>query len=70
LCSTAYSGESDIRIIEEDIKRDDSRIGKKVSELDLGKGEQLLLIQRGDNNIIPYGGTVIREGDNLMINKG
>jgi cell volume regulation protein A len=69
-CSTAYSGESDIKIIEEDIKRDDSRIGKKVSELDLKKGEQLLLIQRGENNIIPYGGTVICEGDNLMINKG
>lgn len=70
LCSTAYSGESDIRVIEEDINRDDSRIGKKVSELNLKKGEQLLLIRRGDKNVIPYGGTVIHEGDNLMINKG
>ena len=69
-CTTAYSGESDIRIVEKDIEAGHSWVGRKVSELHFDKGEQLLLIRRGVKNVIPYGGTTIREGDNLIINKG
>lgn len=70
LCSNAYRGDGDIRVVEKAIERGNSFIGKKISDLYFEKGEQLLLIRRNGKNVIPSGGSIIKEGDLLFINKG
>jgi len=69
-CTMAYVGENSVRLIELEVRSDDRRLGKKVSELPFEKGEQLIMIRRDGHSLIPYGGTVVRSGDVLVINKG
>ena len=42
---------------------------KRISEIDLGEGKLIVMISRNGKTIIPKGGTIILEGDTLVIFK-
>lgn len=42
-------------------------VGKKIKDIDLPQNSLILLISRGDENIIPSGDSVIDEGDTVLI---
>ena len=42
-------------------------LGKQVVELSLPKSALIMLIERGDSSIVPRGGTVLEEGDKLLV---
>lgn len=58
-----YSDDEDIQFIRLDIGSGHSWAGKSVKELSLIPGMLLVLIRRGENAILPNGGTVVEEGD-------
>lgn len=43
-------------------------IGKQLSYINLGRGRLVIMIQRGEEIIIPNGSTVLENGDTLVIN--
>lgn len=53
---------------EKQIEKDSPEAGKRIGEVRMGKNELIILIMRGDNVIIPNGGTVLEENDILVIN--
>ena len=42
-------------------------IGKQIVELSLPKSALIMLIARGENSLVPRGGTVLREEDRLLV---
>ena len=62
--SHAYNGYEAI-FLEKTIKPTSKRIGKKISET-TGTGI-IIMIRRGNKNIIPNGNTVLHEGDRLVL---
>ena len=64
LVTKAFEG-SDAIFLEKTIKPTSRRIGKKIKEVP-GTGI-IILIRRGDQNIIPNGNTVLHEGDHLVL---
>lgn len=43
-------------------------VGKKISQIDLGENEVLLMVRRGLDSIIPKGDFVLESGDTLILN--
>lgn len=64
---TDYSNESEIQFIRLNIKRDHPWIGKKVMDIELPPETLFVMVLRGDKTVIPRGGTVICEGDILVL---
>jgi CIC family chloride channel protein len=60
--------EGQVRVLDMDIQRDHSFVGKTVQDIapQLPSDCILVSIRRGDQVIIPRGNTVIREGDHLV----
>lgn len=42
-------------------------LGRQVVELSLPKSALIMLIERGDSSLVPRGGTVLQEGDKLLV---
>ena len=60
-----YSEEVDVQLIEIRVEQTHAWIGKTISALDLPPGLLLVLIQRGEQSIVPHGGQKIQPGDVL-----
>lgn len=61
-----YQDEQDIQLIQIRLKPDHRYIGKRLCELNLGD-VLAVLIERGDETIIPRGDVLLREGDVLVL---
>ena len=66
LCSKAFKSDSTLNIIQHTIGSEGDGITLKEHPF---ARNQIILIKRGDTSIIPNGGTVLRAGDILFINK-
>ncbi len=44
-----------------------SALGKQIVELSLPKSALIMLIERGETSLVPRGGTVLKEGDKLLV---
>ncbi len=67
VCSQACVGKHSMRLSEKTVSKGSKDIGKTIKEYAVGTG-QILLIQRGQENIIPRGDTVLMEGDRIFYN--
>ena len=67
VCSQACVGKHSMRLSEKTVSKGSKNIGKTIKEYAVGTG-QILLIQRGQENIIPRGDTVLMEGDRIFYN--
>ena len=47
----------------------EEEVNKRISEIDLGENKLIVMISRNSKTIIPKGGTIILEGDTLVIFK-
>lgn len=70
MCTSAFSGEQYIHLIEHPLSKNSKWAGRMVKEYPKRPNEQLVLIKRNGENVIPHGSTVLMEGDILYINKG
>ena len=70
MCANAASGEQYIHLVEHPLSQGSKWAGHMVKEYPHNPKEQLVLIKRGDRNVVPHGDTVLMEGDILVINKG
>lgn len=70
MCTNAFIGEQYIHIIEHPLSTGSKWTGHAIKEYPKKDNEQLVMIRRNGENIIPHGGTVLMEGDILYINKG
>ena len=61
----ALSSESKVSQIV--VPRGSSAKGKSIMDLRLPRGALVVLVTRGENNIVPNGATVIAEGDKLVV---
>ena len=69
LCTRSYQDESTDNLIKHPLSENSKWAGCKVKEYPKRKGSLLVLIQRGNEKIIPNGNTVIKNGDILVILK-
>ncbi|MDD6207084.1 MAG: TrkA C-terminal domain-containing protein [Clostridiales bacterium] len=42
-------------------------MGRRVAQLNLGQGKLVVMIERGDDIVIPNGSTVLEDGDVLVL---
>ena len=68
LCSKAYHGEHTLRIVEYVVPSYNKYIGKSIKDYPTSKN-QIILLRRGEESIIPHGDTILQAGDKLYINK-
>lgn len=61
-----YQDENQMQLIQMTMRKDHKYIGKKISELRM-KNMLIVLIERGDETIMPRGDVVIEEGDILVL---
>ncbi len=64
---TDYSNETEIEFIRIKIKAGHHWISKKIRDITLLPDTMLVMIIRGDETVIPRGGTIINEGDVLVV---
>ena len=64
---TDYSNETEIQFIRLNIKKGHPWINLKVKDINLPPETLLVMISRGDRTVIPRGGTVVLEGDVLVL---
>ncbi len=69
LCATVAKNMERLKIAEITVNADSEFIDKRISELCLEKGSQIVVVRRGKRAIIPRGDTMIKEGDFLLIHK-
>jgi len=69
MCSKAVHGKTNMNLVRRTILPNSKWIGTSIKDYPAGKN-QIVLIKRGDENIIPHGGTFIQANDVLFINKG
>ena len=67
MCTKAFRSEKTLKLIEHTVEKDSKHAGKPLRDYDTGKN-QVVLIKRKDDNIIPNGDTVILPGDILFLN--
>ncbi len=60
----------DSKMMELRIPKGAPAIGRSVLELDLPKGVLIVTLKRGNDIIVPGGGTVLEEGDSLLVLAG
>lgn len=64
---TDYSNETEIQFIRLNIKKGHPWINLKVKDINLPPETLLVMISRGDRTVIPRGGTIVLEGDVLVL---
>lgn len=69
LCAHGFQDERHIALYEYRVEADDRWVDTPVHGLALPKGELIVMIQRGDQVVIPSGKTCVRAGDVLVINR-
>ena len=67
LCGKSGADMEGVKIKEEKVAPSSSLIGKKILDIKTEENMVILVIQRGDNILIPKGNTVIEKGDLLII---
>lgn len=67
LCTSSYLEETTDRLVEHQLSEGSRWAGHRVSEYPNQEGNLLVMIQRGDEKIIPHGNTVLKGGDVLVI---
>lgn len=70
LCALAAAKDAYVHIVVHPLSKGSKWVGHKVMEYPRDIREQLVMIKRGDESIVPNGGTVLQEGDILYINQG
>jgi len=68
-CTLAYGGASRIKLVEVPLTERSKYDGCKVMDYPFKQGQQLLLIRRGEKNIIPGGQTVLKAGDIMIVSR-
>ena len=65
---------SDVEIIELEVEEDSIYAGKKIAEIPRDDSERVMLVERGEEVLIPRGDTCLKAGDTLVMyrlkNKG
>ena len=69
VCSQAYESDKELHILEKEIGPNSKWIGQTIEAHAEEKKVQVLLIQRGDQSIIPNGTTIIQAGDIFFMNQ-
>jgi len=69
-CTLAYRGNSRVRLVEVPVLPNSKADGCAIQDYPFKENEQLVLVKRGEESFIPYGGTKLRAYDTLIINKG
>ena len=69
LCARSYQNMSSENLIRHPLSENSKWTGHKVSEYPYANGSLLVMIERGDDRIIPTGDTVLKKGDILVILK-
>ena len=69
ICTRSYRDESTDRLIQHPLSRNSRWAGHRVSEYPKSDKSLLVMIQRGDERIIPGGNTILKEGDVLVLLK-
>lgn len=67
LSAKAPSDVDGVRLIEIELDGSHKWVGKSLSRIHLGKGKLVVMIQRGEELIIPNGNTVFAPGDTIVI---
>lgn len=67
-CSQSYSSDKELHIIEKEVNDGSKWQGRSISDYNAGNSEQILMILRDQESIIPDGGTLIHSGDILFVN--
>lgn len=62
-----YSDENAVQFISVKVEEDGSWAGHKISEIQLPHGLLIALIKRDGKSVIPYGGTTLCAGDELVL---
>ncbi len=57
----------DVELSELLLEEGNAWIGKRLSDISLETGRLVVMVQRGEDVVIPNGGTELREGDVLVI---
>lgn len=69
MCSKSVGSDSGLNLTSRTISSNSKWVGVPIKDYSAGKS-QIVLIKRGEENIIPHGGTFIQADDVLFINKG
>ena len=67
MCSKTYHSEKTLKLAEHTVAEKDKYAGKKIRDCDTGR-DQIVLVRRKGNDIIPNGETVLLPGDLLYLN--
>ena len=69
ICTRSYQDESTDRLIQHPLSQNSRWAGHRVSEYPNTDKSLLVMIQRGDERIIPNGNTILKNGDVLVLLK-
>lgn len=64
---TDYSDEEPVRFIEINLPENHSWVNKKVASIDFPPDTILVLVERGEKQMVPQGGTRLKAGDSLIL---
>lgn len=67
LSALSYRDERNIQLREVTVRPDNDWCGKQLKQLRLPGGTLVVLVRRDGDSIIPNGGTVVQDGDILVI---
>lgn len=70
LCSKTFRSDKELHLVEHPLSRNSKWAGHPLKDYPRPANQQLVLIRRGDETLIPNGDTVLEHGDILVINKG
>lgn len=68
ICSKAFRDSQSLKIVEHRLTANSRWLGKSVKEYPVKKN-QVIIVRRGEESIIPHGDTILQENDLLFINK-
>ncbi len=69
ICAHSYHEKSEDNLVQHPILEKSRWVGRRVSEFPKGNGNLIIMIQRGEEKIIPHGNTLIQKGDIIVIMK-
>lgn len=69
MCTKAFHSEKTLKLVEHTVQAKERMAGRRLRDCDTGR-DQIVLIRRKGNSIIPNGDTVMKPGDTLYINIG
>ena len=62
-----YASEEDVHFIKVNLQRKDCWVGNMIMELGLPRGMIVAMIRRGNENIVPRGDVVLKQGDTVIL---